>query len=271
MDADDKGPKMARRKNMLNLNAAEITVLKALVQGAEDCSGGDFAIMSEVKVPGMTRSALGGHVTALEQKGAISVHETFVNGSYKSKGTRVVQVLITDEAKAAVVPPPVVKGDDNLCSCGQPFRLCDGPFAHEANLKARDAKAAELVANPVNPAANEADNDRRLREVIFPNFEAPAAAPAVDSALDYYRRDLTRRLEEAEQEYVLAVDRMASESAQAAERFQERQDEVSKRGYVTSFRLNVASYASTIVEKAATVEALRRQLSDLRSAISLKA
>jgi hypothetical protein len=131
---------------MLNLNAAEITVLKALIQNAEDCSGGDFAIMAEVKVAGMTRNALGGHITTLEQKGAISVHETFVNATFRSKGERVMQVLITDEAKAAVVSP-VTNDECPQCSKVGQGSLCKAHAAPSATEQALGYFVKQLDRN----------------------------------------------------------------------------------------------------------------------------
>lgn len=66
------------------LTDLERRVLRILREQAEDCSGGDFGIIEEVKVPGITRQALGGVLTSLQAKDILHVWEpTFVNGTTK--------------------------------------------------------------------------------------------------------------------------------------------------------------------------------------------
>jgi hypothetical protein len=77
---------------MKTLTTLETTVLAALKQNAQDCSGGDFACLEEVDVEGLTRKALGGVVTSLQNKGAIYVDVTYVNGDEK-----VTQVTFPDD------------------------------------------------------------------------------------------------------------------------------------------------------------------------------
>ena len=68
----------------MKLTTLEQTVLDALKQNAEDCSGGDFAIVEELKAPkGMTRQAMGGVITNLVTKRIIRVDVTYVNGNEK--------------------------------------------------------------------------------------------------------------------------------------------------------------------------------------------
>lgn len=75
-----------------NLNEMEAKVLQAMRAQADDCSGGDFGIMEELHVPRLSRNALGGYVTVLQEKGLVAVHEpVYINGSYRSRGTKVTQ------------------------------------------------------------------------------------------------------------------------------------------------------------------------------------
>lgn len=67
-----------------NLTTLEQKVLTAMKQNAESCSGGDFGIMEELRVKGLTRQQLGGLITSLQTKGQVQVWEpTLVNGREK--------------------------------------------------------------------------------------------------------------------------------------------------------------------------------------------
>ncbi len=84
----------------MNLTTLERQVLAACYQSALDSTGGDFACLDEVSVPNLGRKALGGVITSLETKGVISVDVTYINGSYRSKGTKVVQITFPEETLA---------------------------------------------------------------------------------------------------------------------------------------------------------------------------
>lgn len=90
-----------------NLTTLELDVLQACWDAALAATGGDFACLDEVSVKGLGRKALGGAVTSLGEKKAISVDITYVNqgwvacsrsrmGMRYSKGTRVVQVTFPE-------------------------------------------------------------------------------------------------------------------------------------------------------------------------------
>lgn len=83
------------------LTDLEAKVLDACWNSALDSTGGDFACLDEVSVPGVGRKALGGVVTSLENKRVIAVDVTYVNGSYRSKGTKVVQITFPAETLEA--------------------------------------------------------------------------------------------------------------------------------------------------------------------------
>lgn len=80
----------------------ERKVLDACWQSALNSTGGDFASLNEVSVPGVGRKALGGVITSLENKKIISVDVTYINGSYRSKGTKVVQITFPDYTREAL-------------------------------------------------------------------------------------------------------------------------------------------------------------------------
>lgn len=86
---------------MENLTTLEQQVLDAAWNSALASTGGDFACLDEVHVPKLSRKALGGVITSLENKRVISVDVTYVNGSYRSKGTKVVQVTFPEATVAA--------------------------------------------------------------------------------------------------------------------------------------------------------------------------
>jgi len=77
----------------IKLTALEQQVLGALKQQADDCSGGDFAILGQMRpyyaAMHLTGQQFGGVLTSLQEKGVIEVHEpTEVNG-----GTRYAEQL----------------------------------------------------------------------------------------------------------------------------------------------------------------------------------
>ena len=82
---------MRNNKTALNLTALETSVLAALRANASDLPGGDFALLEELdaKPLGITRYALGGVVTSLENKKVISVDITYVNGDRRNRVTQV--------------------------------------------------------------------------------------------------------------------------------------------------------------------------------------
>lgn len=93
---------------MINLTTLEQVVLDALKRNADDCSGGDFAIAEEVNMRGslatrigyrMSRQQFGALLTCLQAKGLVRVDVTYINGNYRSKGTRVTQVSFNAGAR----------------------------------------------------------------------------------------------------------------------------------------------------------------------------
>jgi hypothetical protein len=81
------------------LTALEQKVYEALLQNAQDCSGGDFACAEEVDTKSLrlTKQQFGALLTTLQEKRVISVDITYINGSYRSKGTKVTQVTIHNQ------------------------------------------------------------------------------------------------------------------------------------------------------------------------------
>jgi hypothetical protein len=91
--------------NNTTLTQFETKVLAALKQNADDCSGGDFAIMEGFKVPGLNQQQLGGVVTSLTEKKLIAVDVTYVNAGWtvgsngrprRTRGDKVTQVTFFD-------------------------------------------------------------------------------------------------------------------------------------------------------------------------------
>jgi hypothetical protein len=82
------------------LTTLEQKVYDALKQNALACSGGDFACAEEVdtKALKITKQQFGALLTTLEAKRVISVDISYVNGSFRSKGTKVTQVTAYDAA-----------------------------------------------------------------------------------------------------------------------------------------------------------------------------
>jgi len=77
------------------LTVLESKVLAALKQQAQDCSGGDFAIVEEVSVRGLSRKGLGGVLGSLVAKGRIEVYPTMIVNRGTPDASRVTQVLIS--------------------------------------------------------------------------------------------------------------------------------------------------------------------------------
>lgn len=71
----------------------ESKVFEALKQSAEG-NGGDFAISEDVDYRALKLSSaqFGALLTTLAAKGLITVTVSFMNGSFRSRGTRVTQV-----------------------------------------------------------------------------------------------------------------------------------------------------------------------------------
>jgi hypothetical protein len=66
----------------VKLNAMETAVLLAMGE-SNDSNGGDFGLVEDVKIPGLTGKQIGGYVTILQKKGLVQVHPpTPVNDYY---------------------------------------------------------------------------------------------------------------------------------------------------------------------------------------------
>lgn len=79
------------------LTDLERRVLRLLREQAEDCSGGDFALLEQVQVPGLSRQALGGVLTSLSKKDLITVNEPVeTNGGPREGGERWTQVTFNN-------------------------------------------------------------------------------------------------------------------------------------------------------------------------------
>lgn len=83
-----------------NFTTLEQSVYDALVQNAAETTGGDFACAEEVNTRALkiTKQQFGALLTTLQEKGAISVHITYINQSItrwgrRTRGTKVTQVL----------------------------------------------------------------------------------------------------------------------------------------------------------------------------------
>lgn len=66
------------------MNKNELNVLKAVMDNAQDCSGGDFAFTDETLengVEGLTANQIKGYFSALQSKGMIYISES---SSYES-------------------------------------------------------------------------------------------------------------------------------------------------------------------------------------------
>jgi hypothetical protein len=75
------------------LTELEARVLAALRQQAHECSGGDFAIVEELKVSRWcSRQALGGVLTSLQAKGIIVVNEPLITNEGTRYAAKVTQV-----------------------------------------------------------------------------------------------------------------------------------------------------------------------------------
>jgi hypothetical protein len=74
------------------LTELEVKVMEALAQEANDCSGGDFAIVENINIPGLSRKGLGGVLGSLSAKGQIEVAATMVVNAGTRYASRVTQV-----------------------------------------------------------------------------------------------------------------------------------------------------------------------------------
>ena len=78
-----RGTRTKKNAATVTLTPLEQQVLDALHDNAQACSGGDFACLEDVNIDGLSRQALGGVVTSLENKRVISVDITYVNDREK--------------------------------------------------------------------------------------------------------------------------------------------------------------------------------------------
>jgi len=95
----------------------EQKVLSAMKANAEKETSGDFGMLETLKVPGIRGKELGGVITSLQKKGAVTVHEPVeTNGGPREGGERWTQFTFPEEPVVvdAALPFPylqsIVKG-----------------------------------------------------------------------------------------------------------------------------------------------------------------
>ena len=129
------------------LTALETKVLAALRKNADEVAGGDFGLLGEVRVAGMTRQAFGGVLTSLQEKGYVRVHDAVeTNGGPRRGGERHVQFTLARpyEPPDLVTAVKAVLGDlEHYVSTHGP-----GPDRRLADLKLALAAVESPHVNP---------------------------------------------------------------------------------------------------------------------------
>lgn len=129
------------------LTEREMEVLVAMHANAEAVAGGDFGIVEELSIEGMSRKRLGGYLSILGQKNMITVYPTErVNGTDKvtqfiieAAGRELIEAAKADEAGAEPA------GMDDGTQTAEPVHnAAFAPSLPQSDLeRAREIKVAE--------------------------------------------------------------------------------------------------------------------------------